>query len=81
MLTFSKSNLTKCDLRSGKEDYVDARTDERFLRNIEGFLMELVSYVESIDGVSLISDVLTSVQGALRDLTQKSRSARDSLGS
>jgi len=46
----------------------DIQTDERFLRNIEGYLMELVCHVESIDGVNLIADVLDSVQGALRDL-------------
>jgi hypothetical protein len=44
------------------------QTDERFLRNIEGYLMELVCNVESIDGMSLIADVLVSVQDALRDL-------------
>ena len=46
----------------------DIQTDERFLRNIEGYLMELVCHVESIDGVNLIADVLDSVQDALRDL-------------
>ena len=45
-----------------------AQTDERFLRNIEGYLMELVCKVEGIDEVSLIADVLISVQDALRDL-------------
>lgn len=44
------------------------QTDERFLRNIEGYLTELVCHVESIDGVSLIADVLVSVQDTLRDL-------------
>jgi hypothetical protein len=44
------------------------QTDERFLRNIEGYLTELVCNVENIDGVSLIADVLVSVQDALRDL-------------
>jgi hypothetical protein len=44
------------------------QTDERLLRNIEGYLMELVCNVESIDEVSLIADVLVSVQDALRDL-------------
>jgi hypothetical protein len=50
---------------------VDAWTDERFLRNIEGYLMELVFVVESIDQVSLVADVLVLVQDALRDLGQK----------
>jgi hypothetical protein len=49
------------------------QTDERFLRNIEGYLTELVCNAESIDGVSLIADVLDSVQDALRDLAQKPR--------
>ena len=54
---------------------MDAQTDERFLRNIEGYLMELVCNIESIDGVGLIADVLVSVHDALRDLAQKRRSA------
>ena len=52
---------------------MDVRTDERLLRNIEGYLMELVCNVESIDQVSLIADVLVSVQDALGDLAQKAR--------
>ena len=60
---------------------MDAQADERFLRNIEGYLMELVCHVESIDGVGLIADVLVSVKDALRDLDQRPRPARDSLGS
>jgi hypothetical protein len=55
---------------------VNAQTDERLLRNIEGYLTELVCNVESIDGVSLIADVLVSVKDALRDLPQKPGSAR-----
>ncbi len=54
---------------------MDAQTDERFLRNIEGYLMELVCNVESIDEVNVIADVLVSVQDALRDLAQKPRPA------
>jgi hypothetical protein len=54
---------------------MDATTDERLLRDIEGYLMELVCRVESIDEVSLIADVLVSVQDALRDLAQEPRSA------
>jgi hypothetical protein len=47
---------------------MDVQTDERLLRNIEGYLMQLVSRVESlsIDEVSLIAEVLASVQDALR---------------
>jgi hypothetical protein len=47
---------------------------ELTLRNIEGYLIELVCHVESIDGVGLIADVLVSVQDALRDLDQRPRS-------
>jgi hypothetical protein len=56
---------------------MDVHTDERLLRNIEGYLMQLVSRVESIsiDEVSLIADVLASVQEALRYLAQEPRSA------
>jgi hypothetical protein len=50
------------------------RTDERLLRNIEGYLMELVCNVESIHEVNLIADILVPVQDALRDLGQKPRS-------
>jgi hypothetical protein len=50
---------------------MDVHTDERLLRNIKGYLMELVFSVKSIDEVSLIADVLESVQSALRDLAQK----------
>jgi hypothetical protein len=53
---------------------------ELTLRNIEGYLTELVCHVESIDGVSLIADVLVSVQDALRDLARKPRSASRSKG-
>ncbi len=51
---------------------MDVQTDERSLRNIEGYLMELVCNIESIEEVSLIADVLLSVQDALRDLAPKS---------
>jgi hypothetical protein len=44
---------------------MDVETDERLLRNFEGYLMELVCHVENIDEVSLIADVLASVQDAL----------------
>jgi hypothetical protein len=58
-----------------KEDDMDVQTDEQLLRNIEGYLIELVCNVESIDEVSLIAEVLVSVQDALRDLAQKPRFA------
>jgi hypothetical protein len=51
------------------------QTDERLLRNMEGYLMELVCHVESIDEVNLIADVLFWIQEDLRDLAQKSQSA------
>ena len=51
------------------------QTDERRLRNIEAYLMELVRNVESIDEASLIADVLESVQGALQELAKKPRSS------
>ena len=54
-----------------KEGDMDLHADERLLRSIEGYLTELVCNVESIDEVSLIADVLVSVQAALRDLVQK----------
>ena len=52
---------------------MDIRADERLLRNIEGYLIELVCVVESIEEVNLVADVLVSVQDALRDLAQKPR--------
>jgi hypothetical protein len=52
---------------------MDVQTDEQLLRNIEGYLIELVCSVESIDEVSLVADVLVSVQDALRDLAEKPR--------
>ncbi len=50
---------------------MDVQTDERLLRNIEGYLMELVCIVESIDEVNVLADVLVSVQTALRNLAQR----------
>jgi hypothetical protein len=47
---------------------MEVQTNEQLLRNIEGYLMELVCRVESIDEVSLVADVLVSVQDALRGL-------------
>jgi hypothetical protein len=54
---------------------VNVQTDERLLKNIEGYLMELVCRVENIEEVSLIAELLTSVQDTLRYLAQKPRSA------
>jgi len=54
---------------------MDVQTDERLLRNFEGYLMELVCTVESIDEVNLIADVLFWVQEGLRDLGAKPRYA------
>jgi hypothetical protein len=54
---------------------MDVQTDERLLRNMEGYLMELACRVQSIDEVSLIADVLASVQHALRYVAQEPRSA------
>ena len=54
--------------RSRREDDMEVQTNEQLLRNIEGYLMELVCRVESIDEVSLVADVLVSVQDALRGL-------------
>jgi hypothetical protein len=50
---------------------MDAQTDERLLRDIEGCLIELVRNVERNDEASLIAEVLVSVQDALRDPAQK----------
>jgi hypothetical protein len=47
---------------------MEVQTNEQLLRNIEGYLMELVCRVESIDEVNLVADVLISVQDALRGL-------------
>ncbi len=47
---------------------MDVQTDERLLRNIEGYLIELVCNVERIDEASVIAEVLVSVQDALRGL-------------
>jgi hypothetical protein len=58
-----------------KEGDMALPTDERLLRNIEGYLTELVLNIESIDEVSLVADILVSVQDALRDLGQKPRSS------
>jgi len=58
-----------------KGDDMDVHTDARLLRNIEGYLMELVCCVESMDEVNLVSEALVSVQDTLRDLDQEPRFA------
>jgi len=50
---------------------MDVQTDERLLRNIEGYLIELVCNVKSMDEVNLVAAALVSVQNALRDLAQE----------
>jgi len=50
---------------------MDVQTDERLLRDIEGYLIELVCNVERKDEAGLIAEALVSVQDALRDPAQK----------
>jgi hypothetical protein len=50
---------------------MDVQTDERLLINIEGYLIELVCNVESIDELDLVAEALVSVQDALRHLAQE----------
>jgi hypothetical protein len=50
---------------------MDVRTDERLLINIEGYLIELVCNVESMDELNLVAEALVSVQDALRHLAQE----------
>jgi hypothetical protein len=54
---------------------MDVQTDARLLRNIEGYLIELVCNVKSMEEVNLLAEALVSVQDALRDLEQKPRFA------
>jgi hypothetical protein len=54
---------------------MDVQTDARLLRNIEGYLIELVCSVKSMEEVNLLAEALVSVQDALRDLEQKPRFA------
>jgi len=54
---------------------MDVQCDEWLLRDIEGYLIELVCNVEGSDEASLIAEVLVSVQDALRDLARKPRFA------
>jgi len=50
---------------------MDVQTDERLLINIEGYLIELVCNVESMDELNLVAEALVSVQDALRHLVQE----------
>jgi len=50
---------------------MDVQTDERLLVNIEGYLIELVCNVESMDELNLVAEALVSVQDALRHLAQE----------
>jgi hypothetical protein len=50
---------------------MDVQTDERLLINIEGYLIELVCNVESIDELDLVAEALVSVQDALRHSAQE----------
>jgi hypothetical protein len=54
---------------------MDVQTDARLLRNIEGYLIELVCNVKSMEEVNLLAEALVSVQDALRDLEQTPRFA------
>lgn len=54
---------------------MDVQTEARFLRNIEGYLIELVCGAKSVDDVKLLAEVLVSVQDTLRDLDQEPRFA------
>ena len=50
---------------------MNVQTDERLLINIEGYLIELVCNVESMDELNLVAEALVSVQAALRHLAQE----------
>ena len=50
---------------------MDVQTDERLLRDIEGYLIELVCNVESMDELNLVAEALVSVQDALRHLARE----------
>jgi len=54
---------------------MEVQTDKRLLRNIEGYVSELLCDTKSMDELNLLADVLVSVQDALRDLNQKPRFA------
>jgi len=50
---------------------MDVQTDEELLINIEGYLIELVCNVESMDELNLVAEALVSVQDALRHLARE----------
>jgi hypothetical protein len=52
------------------ENHINVQTDERLLRDIEGYLIELVCNVESMDELNLVAEALVSVHDALRHLAQ-----------
>jgi hypothetical protein len=54
---------------------MDIQTDARFLRNIEGYLIELICSVETIGEVNALAEVLVLVQDILRELEQEPRFA------
>jgi len=54
---------------------MDIQTDARFLRNIEGYLIELICSVESRGEVNALAEVLVLVQDTLRELEQEPRFA------
>jgi hypothetical protein len=54
---------------------MDIQTDARFLRNIEGYLIELLCSVESRGEVNALAEVLVLVQDTLRELEQEPRFA------
>ena len=47
---------------------MDIQTDARLLRNMEGFLIELICNVKSIEEVNALAEVLVFVQDSLREL-------------
>ena len=55
---------------------MDAQTDEQLLRNMQGYLIELLCNIENMSDVSLVAEVLVSVQDALVGLAQKPNPAR-----
>jgi len=52
---------------------MDAQSEARFLRNVEGYLIELVCGAKSTDDLKLLAEVLVSVRDTLRDLDQEPR--------
>lgn len=54
---------------------MDIQTDARLLRNIEGYLVELICSVNRIEEVTALAEVLVLVQHNLRELEQEPRFA------